>query len=33
MFAICCISSFGWQPLDRFQPVEDLKDSLLFVVA
>jgi hypothetical protein len=24
---------FGWQPLDRFQPVEDLEDSFLFVVA
>jgi hypothetical protein len=25
--------SFGWQPLDRFQPVEDLEDSFLFIVA
>jgi hypothetical protein len=27
------LPSFGWQPLDRFQPVEDLEDSFLFVVA
>jgi hypothetical protein len=25
--------AFGRQPLDRFQPVEDLEDSFLFVVA
>jgi hypothetical protein len=25
--------AFGWQPLDRFQPMEDLEDSFLFVVA
>jgi hypothetical protein len=27
------LPSFGWQSLDRFQPVEDLEDSFLFVVA
>jgi hypothetical protein len=27
------LSSFGWQPLDWFQPVEDLEDSFLFAVA
>jgi hypothetical protein len=27
------VSAFGRQPLDRFQPVEDLEDSFLFVVA
>jgi hypothetical protein len=39
-FAFCspCLSfvvvpTFGWQPLDRFQLVEDLEDSFLFVVA
>jgi hypothetical protein len=25
--------AFGRQPLDRFQPVEDLEDSFLFAVA
>jgi hypothetical protein len=25
--------AFGRQPLDRFQPMEDLEDSFLFVVA
>jgi hypothetical protein len=27
------VPSFGRQPLNRFQPVEDLKDSFLFAVA
>ena len=27
------VPAFGRQPLDRFQPVEDLEDSFLFVVA
>jgi hypothetical protein len=27
------VPAFGWQPLDRFQLVEDLEDSFLFVVA
>jgi hypothetical protein len=27
------VSAFGQQPLDRSQPVEDLGDSFLFVVA
>ena len=27
------VPAFGWQPLDRFQPVEDLEDSFLFAVA
>jgi hypothetical protein len=31
--SIVVLPSFGWQPLDRFQPVEDLEDSFLFVVA
>jgi hypothetical protein len=26
------LASFGWQPLNRFQLVEDLEDSFLFVV-
>jgi hypothetical protein len=26
------LPAFGWQPLDRFQPVEDLEDSFMFVV-
>jgi hypothetical protein len=33
MFAICILPSFGQQPLDRFQPVEDQEGSFLFVVA
>jgi hypothetical protein len=31
--SIVVLPAFGRQPLDRFQPVEDLGDSLLFVVA
>jgi hypothetical protein len=27
------VPTFGRQPLDRFQPVEDLEDSVLFAVA
>jgi hypothetical protein len=27
------VPAFGRQPLDQFQPVEDLEDSFLFVVA
>jgi hypothetical protein len=27
------VPAFGRQPLDRFQPVEDLEDSFLFAVA
>jgi hypothetical protein len=27
------VPAFGRQPLDRFQPVKDLEDSFLFVVA
>jgi hypothetical protein len=27
------VPAFGRQPLDRFQPVEDLEDPFLFVVA
>jgi hypothetical protein len=27
------VPAFGWQPLDRFQSVDDLKDSFLFDVA
>jgi hypothetical protein len=27
------VPTFGRQPLDRFQPVEDLEDSFMFVVA
>ena len=30
---IVVLPVFGQQPLDRFQPVEDLKDSFLFAVA
>jgi hypothetical protein len=30
--SIVVLPAFGWQPLDRFQPVEDLEDSFLFVV-
>jgi hypothetical protein len=37
-FRLPCLSfvvvpTFGRQPLDRFQPVEDLEDSFLFAVA
>jgi hypothetical protein len=27
------VPTFRWQPLDRFQPVEDFEDSFLFAVA
>ena len=27
------VQAFGQQPLDRFQPVEDLEDSFMFAVA
>jgi hypothetical protein len=27
------VTAFGWQPLDRFQPVDDLEDSFLVAVA
>jgi hypothetical protein len=30
--SIVVLLAFGRQPLDRFQPVEDLEDSFLFVV-
>jgi hypothetical protein len=31
--SIVVLSAFGRQSLDRFQPVKDLEDSFLFVVA
>jgi hypothetical protein len=31
--SIVVLPAFGWQPLDRFQQVEDLEDSFLFAVA
>ena len=30
--SIVVLLAFGWQPLDRFQPVEDLEDSFLLAV-
>jgi hypothetical protein len=31
-FSFVVVPAFGWQPLDRFQPVEDLEDSFMFAV-
>jgi hypothetical protein len=31
--SIVVLLAFGWQPFDRFQLVDDLEDSFLFVVA